>query len=441
MPLLPLAAFRRDRPVAIDLTRLITRLKHPSPTGIDRVDLAYARHFLAQGEGPRFGLVSTALGPRLLPRSAALKVVDRVVAGWIEDVAAEDDPAYRALRARLGDPLPVGEGTGSSAGAIRRAASGRRRAFAETELLALRAPDARRTLPPGSLYLHTSHLRLDKPGRFDWLYDRADVAPVFFVHDLIPIEYPEYGRPGEAARHAERMLTVGRHARAVIVNSGDVGARFSTHLARLGRPVPPVTVAWLGIEPAFHGASGEDPPARPVFVAVSTVEPRKNYHFLLTLWRTLGVRHGAATPHLVLVGRRGWESENVVDLLERSPGVRAHVIEAPGLSTAGLVRLLRAATALVMPSHAEGYGLPVLEAAAVGLPVLASDIPVHREIAGGFATFLDPLDGPGWTRAVEALAAPGSPEGTAMRARLAGFAPPTWAEHFARVDAALASLA
>lgn len=360
-----------------------------------------------------------------------------MVAGWIEDVAAADDPTYRRLRARLGQPLPGGEG---GATAVRRPASGRRRAFVETELLALRAPDARVHLPRDCLYLHTSHLRLDKPERFDWLYDRADVAPVFFVHDIIPIDYPEYGRPGEAERHAERMRTVARHARAVIVNSADVGARFAAHLAGVGRPVPPVTVAWLGIEPAFRAAREREAtaPDRPVFVAVSTIEPRKNYHFLLTLWRALGERWGEATPPLVLVGRRGWESENVIDLLDRSPGVRAHVIEAPGLSTAGLVELMRSATALLMPSLAEGYGLPVVEAAAVGLPVVASDIPVHREIGKGFATFLDPLDGPGWTRTVEALAAPGSPARANQAARLADYAPPTWDAHFARVEAALA---
>ncbi len=69
-----------------------------------------------------------------------------------------------------------------------------RRIQAKTVIETLRAVPVA-ALPEGSLHLHTSHLRLDKPERFDWLYTRTDVRPVFFVHDLIPITHPEYGRP------------------------------------------------------------------------------------------------------------------------------------------------------------------------------------------------------------------------------------------------------
>ena len=101
---------------------------------------------------------------------------------------------------------------------------------------------------------------------------------------------------------------------------------------------------------------------------------------------------------------------------------------------------MRSATALLMPSFTEGYGLPVVEAAASGLPVVASDIPVHREVGGPFAAFLDPLDGPGWRRAVAELSELGSRRGSELSAGLSGSAPPTWAGHFRRVEAALGTL-
>ncbi|GAB6843425.1 glycosyltransferase involved in cell wall biosynthesis [Methylorubrum rhodinum] len=431
------------RPVAVDLTRLITRLRHASPTGIDRVDLAYARHMLggAEGDGQRFGLVSTEIGPRILERAAALEVVEAVAAGWVEDVTAEDDPVYRALSGTFETGGPLGQGARSPTGHEGRAASWRRRRLqAETTLRAWRAAGLER-LPEGAVYLHTSHLRLDRPGRFDWLYGRRDVRPVFFVHDLIPISHPEYGRPGEAERHEARMETVARHAAHVVVNSGDVGERFTRYTLDRGLGRKPLTVAPLGVEPVFTAAGEEAGEARrPTFVVIGTIEPRKNHLLLLNLWRDLAERLGEGTPRLVLVGRRGWEIENVADMLDRCPAVRAHVREVVGLTTHGLARLMRDATALLMPSFIEGYGLPVVEAAASGLPVIASDIPVHREIAGSFAHFLDPLDGPGWTQAVLALSEPGSRLRAELAGRLAGYAAPTWAAHFERVEAALAAL-
>ncbi|WP_284209698.1 hypothetical protein [Methylorubrum aminovorans] len=88
--------------LAIDLTRLITRLRHASPTGIDRVDLAYARHILSGGtEATRFGLVSTALGPRVLDRNTARGIVEAVAEGWTEDVTAGADPVFQSLAASL----------------------------------------------------------------------------------------------------------------------------------------------------------------------------------------------------------------------------------------------------------------------------------------------------------------------------------------------------
>lgn len=421
------------RPVAVDITRLVTRLRHASPSGIDRVDLAYARHLLAQ-EGERFGLVATALGPRVLDRAEASGIVEAVAAGWAEDGEAGSDPVYRTLAARLGDgPTPAARDTRPAGSRARRLIQAR----AARRILAGRPASA---LPRGSLYIHTSHLRLDRPERFDWLYDRRDVRAAFFVHDLIPITHPEYGRPGEAGRHVERLRTIGRHAGAILANSHDTAARTCAHLRAAGFVPPPVAVGHLGVEPAFRRSGPSVAPDRPTFLICGTIEPRKNHLLLLHLWRAMAERLGAATPRLVLVGRRGWEAENIVDLLDRCETIRPHVVEVSGLSTHGLAALMRGATALLMPSFTEGYGIPIVEAAASGLPVLASDIPVHREIGAGFCDFLDPLDGPGWGRAIAGLAEPDPTARAARAARLDGYRAPGWPEHFAAVSPLLDSL-
>jgi glycosyltransferase involved in cell wall biosynthesis len=143
----------------------------------------------------------------------------------------------------------------------------------------------------------------------------------------------------------------------------------------------------------------------------------------------------------VLVGQRGWETENVVDMLERCPALRGAVVEHNALPDAEMVRLLKGACALLLPSFAEGFGFPLIEGLQLGVPALCSDIPALRETGGQVPEFLDPLDGPGWRSAVLDYAAPGSPRRAAQLARLARWQPPRWDDHFAGVDRFIAEAA
>jgi glycosyltransferase involved in cell wall biosynthesis len=138
----------------------------------------------------------------------------------------------------------------------------------------------------------------------------------------------------------------------------------------------------------------------PYFVICSTIEPRKNHLLILQVWRELVRREGAGAPKLVIVGGRGWKFEAVAALLDRSPVLRGHVIEVSGLTTPSLKQLLDGARALLMPSFAEGYGLPVVEALSAGVPVIASDIPVFRKICGNRAKLISPLNGEAWLETI-----------------------------------------
>ena len=149
---------------------------------------------------------------------------------------------------------------------------------------------------------------------------------------------------------------------------------------------------------------------------------------------------GARTPKLLLVGQRGWENEMVLDVLERSEALRPHIREFNALPDVEVAALVKGARALLLPSFAEGYGLPVAEALAGGTPVLCSDLPALREVGGNAPEYLDPLDGLGWLRAVTDYTDPASVRRTRQIERIETWSPPDWKAHIDSVLTLIADL-
>lgn len=286
--------------------------------------------------------------------------------------------------------------------------------------------------------LNTGHIGL---GQSDYqrMMRKNGVKPIFFVHDLIPLIYPEYFGSGHDLVYKEKINYVLSLGYGVITNSEATKHNLLQYSQQTKELLPQTTVALLGPGISMQ-TPGKAPIDRPYFIILSTIEPRKNHLLLLQIWRKLFQNLGQQTPHLFIIGQRGWECENAVDLLERSAFLKGMVTEISDCSDSDLVTYLHHCQALLFPSFIEGYGLPLIEAFSLGVPVIASDIPIFREIAGDIPEYIDPLDGKQWEELIIEYAQDDSKRRAEQIIRVNKFTVPTWAEHFTKVDSFLEKL-
>jgi glycosyltransferase involved in cell wall biosynthesis len=289
----------------------------------------------------------------------------------------------------------------------------------------------------GRVWLNPGHTGLDSQRVAQWVR-RRNLRLVPLIHDLIPITHPEFCREGEDERHRQRMRTVLDIASGVITNSAHTLEALCAFAHTEQRPLPPVAIAWPGtpILPSVPRQIGLEPS----FVILGTIEGRKNHALLLSLWRQLLLERGSgAVPRLLIVGRRGWQADDVFAQLD-SGDFGDRVIEVGALDDRGLAEILANARALLFPSFAEGYGIPLVEALAAGVPVIASDLPVFREIGQGVPELLPPDDLDAWRGAILEYLQPKSSRRAAQMARRQAFRVPDWRDHFERVDKLLENL-
>ncbi|MFO7886386.1 MAG: glycosyltransferase family 1 protein [Desulfobacteraceae bacterium] len=126
---------------------------------------------------------------------------------------------------------------------------------------------------------------------------------------------------------------------------------------------------------------------RHVYLIVSTVEPRKNHAYLLDAFDRLWQRDKDVS--LLIIGRRGWKVEKLIERICSHPRLGKNLFFREDIGDSELQYCYSRARALVFPSIAEGFGLPIIEALNSGLPVIASDIPVHREVGKNYIGYCD----------------------------------------------------
>ena len=247
------------------------------------------------------------------------------------------------------------------------------------------------------------------------------VPLVVTVHDAAPELFPEAFPPRGRRFHAQGLAAAARRADLVITVSQAAADEITAHSAI--RPdrvrVVPNPVAAPEVDPAQRArvleALGLD--SRPYVLWVGSLEPRKGVGTLVAAMARLRRRHRAFEVETVLAGFEGWLGDDVIDPADRQA-------LGPSLHQLGRVRdadlwcLYSGAALFAFPSRHEGFGLPVVEAMSQGVPVVASDIPAVREVAGPAALLVPPGDPDAWAEAIAAVL-PDGPE----RARLAAAGP------------------
>lgn len=239
------------------------------------------------------------------------------------------------------------------------------------------------------------------------------VSIYFVVFDLLPVQIPQVFPPGADQFHAQWLQVISTFDGAVCI-SKTVADALIDWLPKTDfnqREGQPFRIGWfhLGADVINSAATRGLPDnaewmlqqlhARPSFLMVGTVEPRKGYLQVLAaftqMWRD------GQNINLVIIGKEGWQDlpdnmrrtiPEIVQRLKNHPEQNRRLFWLEGVSDEYLERVYAASTCLIAASEGEGFGLPLIEAAQHQLPIVARDIPVFREVAGGHAFYFSGLE-------------------------------------------------
>jgi len=210
----------------------------------------------------------------------------------------------------------------------------------------------------------------------DWMVppQRAGLRSTM-VHDLVPVRFPEWVTERTRSMHGYKYARTAE-CDLVFVNSAYTGRDVEE---LLGVPAEKIRLALPGVGPEYSAEGQRADLGRPYVLSLATLEPRKNLETLLRAWR--GLRGELA---LAVAGAAGWGDQPLLD----DPGI----VKLGFVGGGEVPRLMRGASVFVYPSLFEGFGMPIVEAMACGVPVVASSHPSMDEACGDAAVRADPED-------------------------------------------------
>ena len=405
----------KNRPynAVLDITRLTSRVGRGPFTGVDRVELAYLDWCLSASE-PLYGLARISGGHVVLDRAGLLVFRSKLL--------GELPWGSRDIRARLGVKTPKARGEAESD--LRRLAVVRS------------GPNILPQLPVADgVYFNTGHSNLNKVSLSG--AREAGLTVATLVHDLIPLDWPQFQREGTVQRFEEKMRVVARYSDLIVANSADTESRARYYFDQWDAH-PDYVTSHLGLAPCdenFRPSVNN----RSYFVTIGTIEPRKNHGLLLDVWGQFESElPDDQIPALHIVGQRGWKNKETFKRLDLWRG-KCWLHEHNDMDDPALRQLLVGSHGLLFPTIAEGFGLPSLEAAQIGIPVLCGDLAIHREVLGDYPVYADLQDIYLWKKTILEQAKQRQKDLVhAHKAKKPKI--PTWSDHFDAVHAAVTKL-
>lgn len=380
---------RNRRPHAVDA---INRISVPAPDPIARAEVAHslvrstptrprAKHLFV--DVSELTLRDSGSGIQRVTRNIVAELLENPPQGYrVEPVAATTSSPYRAARRFSCETLGINGPTACILDVVPEFVRG-------DIFLGL-------DLQPIVVQTHRDFFRELR---------RSGVEVSFVVYDLLPILTPESFYPGAAEMYGNWLTTV-READTLVAISRNVQRELAEWLARHPAKASDPRLNWFHLGSELDGdlmiESRPDEPAETGslnFLMVGTIEPRKCHSQVLDAFEVLWQRDHDV--HLTLAGRVGWMVDDFIERLRshRELGSRLHWIE--DASDHRLAGLYRSSAALLAASTAEGFGLPLIEAAKFNLPIIARDIPVFHEVAGDHATYFSDSGATGLAAAIE----------------------------------------
>lgn len=256
------------------------------------------------------------------------------------------------------------------------------------------------------------HFNIDQDHEHFFTQARQAGAKVYFVvYDLLPLLLKDTFTPELVQKYGNWLRVVSQQHGAVCISQA-VAAELKAWVAQ-NQPVVAQTfkIDWfhLGadIESSIpsKGMPDDGPQllqqltAQPSFLAVGTLEPRKRHGQMLDAFEQLWTQNVAA--NLIIVGKPGWLTEALTTRLSTHTQLGRQLFWVQTASDEYLEKIYAAASCLIAASEAEGFGLPLIEAARHGLPIIARDIPVFREVAQDHALYFAGDDGAALATAVQ----------------------------------------